>query len=39
MNRDDLIRELHARSATWKAVVIFYAVIVGTMLGSAAAIL
>lgn len=39
MTRDELIRELRMHSATWKAVVIFYAVIVGAMLGSAAAIL
>lgn len=39
MTRDEMIRDLRAHSASWKAVVIFYAVIVGTMIGSAAAIL
>ena len=39
MNRDELIRELRMHSATWQAVVIFYAVIVATMVGSAMLIL
>ena len=39
MNRDQLIRELRMHSATWQAVVIVYALIVGTMIFSAMAIL
>lgn len=39
MTRDEMLREMRAQSASWKAVVIFYIVIVGTMIGSAAAIL
>ncbi len=39
MTRDEMLRELRMHSATWKAVVIFYAVIVGVMAISAAAIL
>lgn len=39
MTRDEMIRELRVNSASWKGVAIFYAVIVGTMMGSAAAIL
>ncbi len=39
MNRDELIRELRMHSATWQAVVIVYALIVGTMILSAIAIL
>lgn len=38
MNRDDLIRELRMHSATWQAVAIVYALIVGTMILSAMAI-
>lgn len=39
MNRDELIRELRMHSATWQAVVVVYALIVGTMILSAMAIL
>ena len=39
MNRDELNRELRAHSASWQAVVIVYALIVGTMVLSAMAIL
>jgi hypothetical protein len=39
MTRDELIRELRMHSATWKSVVIFYLVLIGAMLGSAATIL
>ena len=39
MNRDQLNRELRAHSATWQAVLIVYAVIVGTMVLSAMAIM
>ena len=39
MNRDELIRELRMHSATWQAVVVVYALIVGTMVLSAMAIL
>ena len=39
MNRDEFIRELRMHSATWQAVVIVYAAIVGTMIFSALAIL
>lgn len=39
MNRDELIRELRMHSATWQAVVLVYALIVGTMVLSAMAIL
>lgn len=35
MTRDELIRELRMHSASWQAVVIFYALIVATMLGTA----
>lgn len=38
MNRDQFIRELQIRSASWQAVVIVYALIVGTMIFSAMAI-
>ena len=38
MNRDQLIKELRAHSATWHAVVIVYAVIVGTMILTAISI-
>ena len=38
MTRDELIRELRMHSATWKSALIFYAIIVATMIGSAAAI-
>lgn len=39
MTRDEMIRELRMHSATWKSVVIFYAVIVGTMAVAAMSIL
>jgi len=39
MDRDQLLRELRMHSATWQSVVILYAVIVGTMVLSAMAIL
>jgi len=39
MDRDQLIRELRMHSATWQAVLIFYGVIVATMVFSAMAIL
>lgn len=39
MTRDELNRELRAHSASWPAVLIFYAIIVGTMVISAMAIL
>jgi len=39
MTRDQLIREMRTQAATWKAVAVLYAVLVGTMIGSAAAIL
>lgn len=39
MDRDQLNRELRMHSASWPAVVIFYAIIVGTMAFSAMAIL
>ena len=39
MNRDELNRELRAHSASWQAVVIVYALIVGAMVASAMAIL
>lgn len=35
MNRDELNKELRMHSATWQAVVLVYAVIVGTMVGTA----
>ena len=35
MNRDELIREMRNTGANWPAVVIVYAVIVATMIGSA----
>lgn len=35
MDRDQLNRELRMHSATWPAVVIVYALIVGAMFGSA----
>ncbi len=38
MTRDELNRELKMHSATWQAVVIFYGVIVGTLVLSAMAI-
>ncbi|MEM8774006.1 MAG: hypothetical protein AAGF53_03170 [Pseudomonadota bacterium] len=38
MNKDDLIKEMRAHSATWQAVVIVYAVIVGTMVLAAMSI-
>lgn len=38
MNRDQLIRELRMHSASWQAVLIFYALIVAMMFGTAAAI-
>lgn len=39
MNRDELNRELRMHSASWQAVVVVYAVIVATMVGTAIAIL
>lgn len=39
MTRDELHRELRARSASWQAVLIVYGLIVGTMALSAMAIL
>lgn len=39
MTRDELNRELRAHSASWQAVVVLYAAIVGTMVLSAMAIL
>lgn len=39
MNRDQLIRELRMHSASWQAVVIVYALIVGTMIFSAMTII
>ena len=39
MTRDQLIREMKIHSASWQAVVIVYATIVGTMIFSAVAIL
>lgn len=39
MNRDEFIRELRMHSANWQAVVFVYAVIVGTMVLAAMAIL
>jgi len=39
MNRDDLIREYRMRGASWPALVGVYAIIVGTMVFSAMAII
>ncbi len=39
MNRDELIRELRMHSASWQAVLIVYAIIVGTMIVSAMTII
>ncbi len=39
MTRDEMIREMRMHSATWKSVVIFYAILVGILVGSAMAIL
>ncbi|SMC10512.1 hypothetical protein ROA7745_00319 [Roseovarius aestuarii] len=39
MNRDELLQELRMHSASWQAVVIVYALIVGTMIFSAMAII
>ena len=39
MNRDELIRELRMHSASWQAVAIVYALIVGGMVFSAMAII
>ncbi len=39
MTRDELNRELRMHSATWKSVVIFYAILVGILVGSAMSIL
>jgi len=39
MNRDELNKELRMHSATWPAVLIVYAAIVGAMVISAMAIL
>lgn len=38
MTRDELNRELRAHSASWQAVAIMYALIVGTLVMSAMAI-
>lgn len=38
MDRNQLNRELRMHSASWQAVLIFYAVIVALMVGSAATI-
>lgn len=35
MTRDELNKELRMHAATWKAVVIVYGVILGTMVGMA----
>ncbi len=39
MNRDQFFRELRTRTATWQAVALVYALIVGTMVVSAMAII
>lgn len=39
MTRDELNRELRAHSASWQAVVVVYAAIVGTFVLSAMAIM
>ena len=38
MKRDDLIKEMRVQAGTWQALLIVYAVIVGTMVLSAMAI-
>jgi len=38
MTRDELNRELRMHSATWHAVVVFYGLIVGTLVLSALAV-
>lgn len=38
MTRDELNRELRMHSATWQAVVVVYAMIVGTLVLSAMAV-
>ena len=38
MNRDDLIKEMRVQAGSWQALIIVYAVIVGTMVLSAMAI-
>jgi len=38
MNRDDLIREYRDRTASWQAVVLLYAILVGAMIATASAI-
>jgi len=38
MTRDELNRELRMHSATWQAVVLFYGLLVGTLVLSAMAI-
>ncbi len=39
MTRDELNRELRMYSATWQSVVLLYAVLVGTLIFSASAII
>lgn len=39
MNKDDLIRAYYNSSASWKAVVLFYGIIVGGWMLAASAIL
>jgi len=39
MNRDELLRELRAHSASWQAVAIVYALIIGAMVFSGMAII
>lgn len=38
MNREQWLREARNQSASWPAVVILYAILVGVMIGSALAI-
>lgn len=38
MKKDDLIKEMRVQASTWQALAIVYAVIVGTMVLSAMAI-
>lgn len=38
MNKDDMIKEMRVQAGTWYALAIVYAVIVGTMVLSAMAI-
>lgn len=39
MNRDDLIRAYNANYGSWPALVLVYAILVGTMVMSASAII